>query len=79
MIVMNRLPELYELKDELMKKTEKILDDVKSAGGKATPEQEAKFDCMESEIKILNKKIEDEILKLPTSKPILMTPQNNTY
>ncbi len=73
---MRTIAEMVDTKKQLVKKAEGILNEVESGGGTMTKEQRRQFDQYTEEIKRINDSIDEEVLSLPTSKPILHKPYN---
>ncbi len=73
---MRTIAEMVDTKKQLVKKAEAILNEVESGGGSMTKEQKRQFDQYTEEIKRINDTIDEEVLSLPTSKPILHKPYN---
>lgn len=73
---MRTIAELVDTKKQLVKKAEAILNEVEKGGGSMTKEQRKQFDQYTEEIKRINDTIDEEVLSLPTSNPILHKPNN---
>ena len=73
---MRTIAEMVDTKKQLVKKAEAILNEIENGGGNMTKEQKRQFDQYTEEIKRINDTIDEEVLSLPTSKPILHKPYN---
>lgn len=59
---MKSIAEMVELRKQLVKKGEGILDEAQKAGGKLTKEQETRFNDCTAEIEKLNERIDEELI-----------------
>jgi HK97 family phage major capsid protein len=75
-IQMKTIAEMVYTKKQLVKKAEAILNEVEKGGSTMAKEQRTQFDQYTEEIKRINDSIDEEVLSLPTSKPILHKPYN---
>jgi HK97 family phage major capsid protein len=71
---MRFIADMVHEKKQLVKKAEAILDEAKKAGGSLTREQERQFNRYSDKIKSINDEIDEELLNIRTSEPILNTP-----
>jgi len=71
---MRSIQELITSKKQLVMKGEKLLDEIKKAGGKMTQEQENQFNEYIAEIERINETIDNELSKIKTSEPIRNIP-----
>jgi len=72
---MRFIADLVHEKKQLVKKAEAILQEAEKAGGSLTKEQERQFNRYTDKIKSINESIDEELLNIRTSEPILITPQ----
>ena len=71
---MRFIADMVQEKKQLVEKAEAILNEAKKEGESLTKEQEREFDRYTNKIKKLNDEIDEELLKIRTSEPILNTP-----
>lgn len=72
---MRNMAEMVNTKKQLVAKAEAILNEVDKNGGNITKEQERQFNHYTDEIKRINDSIDEELLNIRTSEPILNMPQ----
>ena len=72
---MRFIADLVHEKKQLVEKAEAILNEAEKAGGSLTKEQERQFNRYTDKIKSINESIDEELLNIRTSEPILITPQ----
>jgi len=72
---MRFIADLVHEKKQLVEKAEAILQEAEKAGGSLTKEQERQFNRYTDKIKSINESINEELLNIRTSEPILITPQ----
>jgi len=72
---MRFIADLVHEKKQLVEKAEAILNEAEKAGGSLTNEQERQFNRYTDKIKSINESIDEELLNIRTSEPILITPQ----
>ena len=68
------IADLVHEKKQLVEKAEAILNEAEKAGGSLTKEQERQFNRYTDKIKSINDDIDEELLNIRTSDPILNTP-----
>lgn len=68
------IADLVHEKKQLVEKAEAILNEAKQVGGSLTKEQERQFNRYTDKIKSINDDIDEELLNIRTSEPILNTP-----
>jgi len=71
---MRFIADLVHEKKQLVEKAEAILNEAEIAGGSLTKEQERQFDNYTDKIKSINDNIDEELLNIRSSEPILNTP-----
>jgi len=72
---MRFIADLVHEKKQLVEKAEAILNEAEKAGGSLTKEQERQFNRYTDKIKSINESIDEELLNIRTSEPILNMPQ----
>ena len=68
------IADMVQEKKQLVEKAEAILQNAEKSGGSLTKEQEREFDRYTDKIKRINDEIDEELLKIRTSEPILNAP-----
>jgi len=76
---MRFIADLVHEKKQLVEKAQAILHEAEKAGGSLTKEQERQFNRYTDKIKSINESIDEELLNIRTSEPILITPQKAVF
>ena len=71
---MRFIADMVQERKQLVEKAESILNEAEKAGGSLTKEQERQFNRYTDKIKSINDDIDEELLNIRTSEPILNTP-----
>jgi HK97 family phage major capsid protein len=71
---MRFIADMVHEKKQLVEKAEAILNEAEKVGGSLTKEQERQFNRYTDKIKSINDDIDEELLNIRTSEPILNTP-----
>jgi hypothetical protein len=74
--IMRLIADMVNERKQLVEKAEAILNEAEKAGGSLTKEQEREFNHYTDKIKSINDSIDEELLNIRTSEPILNTPHN---